>query len=268
MKKILFTILFFIHLGFSQQEPELLLKLKNSFVAFEYEQTVTLADSILLSRELLSEKDLIEVLRMQAIAHFSLDNLQLSENSFLSILEIQPNFTLNENETSPKIIAFYDKIKLDYLGQKIDTDPGKLEAEQYHLTQMQNALRDYKSGMLRSLIIPGWGHYYINEDSKGLILNIGALLTLAPGVFYAIQTEKYEKEYLNMTDEDKIESSYRRYNNAYKNRNGFLVAFTVIWLYSQYDYFFTEHETISLDAQINLLPGGRTTALLKISYPF
>jgi len=268
MKKTLFAILFFIQLGFSQQEPELLPKIKNSFVAFEYEQTVTLADSILLNREILSEKDLTEVLRMQAIAHFSLDNLQLAEDSFHSILEIQPNFTLNESETSPKIIAFYDKIKLDYLSQKLDTDPGELEAEHFHLLQMQKALKDYKSGMLRSLIIPGWGHYYINENSKGLILNIGSLLTLAPGVFYAFQTEKYEREYLNMTNEDKIESSYRRYNNAYKNRNGFLAAFAVIWLYSQYDYFFTEHQTISLNTQFYLAPGGKPSALLQISFPF
>jgi len=252
MKKILFIILFFIHLGFTQQEPELLPKLKHSFGAFEYEKTVIIADSILQSKAILSEADLIEVLRMQAIALFSLDNLNRAERTFLSILEIMPNFTLSESETSPKIIAFYDKIKLEYLSQQFDQVPEENVAEDTQLRNMKEALDNYKSGMLRSLILPGWGHYYINENDKGLILNIGSLLTLAPGIYYTIQTAKYEKEYLNTTHEGRIESSYRRYNNAYKNRNNFLIAFAALWLYSQYDYFFTDHESINTDQQILL----------------
>jgi len=252
MKKIIFVILFFIHLGFSQQEPELLPKLKNSFVAFEYEKTVALADKILLNKDSLTENDLVEVLRMQAIAHFSLDNLTKAENSFLNILEIIPNFTLSESETSPKIIAFYDKIKLEYLSKQVNHNPGNKIDEQVQIIKLQKALESYKKGILRSLVLPGWGHYYVNESDKGLILNLGALLTLAPGVYYAIQTENYEKEYLNTTHEGKIESRYRRYNNAYKNRNNFLTAFAVIWLYSQYDYFFTDRGDIQSNFQISI----------------
>ena len=171
MKKILLVILFFIHLGFSQQEPELLPKLKNSFVAFEYEKTIVLADSVLLSKDSLSGNDLVDVLRMQAIAHFSLDNLTEAENSFLNILEIIPNFTLSESETSPKIIAFYNKIKLEYLSGQVNHNPNNENKEQARIIELQQTLENYKAGMLRSLVLPGWGHYYIDEDVKGLILN-------------------------------------------------------------------------------------------------
>jgi hypothetical protein len=245
MKKILFVILFFIHAGFSQQEPELLPKLKQSFVAFEYEKTIILADSILQSGDSLSQDDLVEVLRMQAIALFSIDNLEQAENSFLGILEIVPNFTLDESETSPKIIAFFDKIKLDYLSQRINHETTENTDNKNDIVRMRESLANYKKGMFRSLILPGWGHYYIGENGKGLALNFGAILTLAPGIFYTIQTDKYEKEYLNTTHEGKIESRYRRYNSAYKNRNTFLAAFAAIWIYSQYDYFFTDHDTVS-----------------------
>ena len=250
MKKILFVILFFIHLGFSQQEHELLPKLKSYFVAFEYEKTINLADSILLSRDLLAENDLVEVLRMQAIAHFSMDNLTDAENSFLNILEIIPNFILSESETSPKIIAFYDKIKLEYLSRQVNHNPNMENDDQSRIIKIQDAIRSYKAGMVRSIVLPGWGHYYIDEDGKGLILNLGAILTIAPAVFYALQTEKLEKEYLNTTHEGKIASRYRRYNNAYKNRNNFLAAFAVIWLYSQYDYFLTDHVDVNSNFQI------------------
>lgn len=241
MKKTLFILFIFTHIVYSQQEPGLYSKLKNSFVAFEYEKTIALANEMLLSKDSLADDILVEVLRMQAIAYFSLDDLTNAEISFTKVLEIRPNFTLNESETSPKIISFYDKIKLDYLSEQMNHNSIDNKKDQDQVHEMQQTLAKYKAGMLRSLVLPGWGHYYVDQSDKALLLNIASLLTLAPGVYYAIQTEKYERDYLNESYEKKIESSYRKYNNAYKNRNYFLAAYSIVWLYAQYDYFFSDH---------------------------
>ena len=264
MNKIPFFFLICIHICFAQQEPDLFNELKKSFVAFEYEKSIALAGELLQSRDSLASNTLVEVLRMQAIAYFSLDELRDAKDSFIQILIIKPNYTLDESETSPKIIAFFDDVKLEYLGEQMVHSPEEEQREQEQLTAMQQSLQNYKKGIFRSLIFPGWGHYYLGEANQGLILNVASLLTLAPGLYFAVKTNKYEDEYLKESYDKKIQSRYSKYNNAYKNRNYFLSAFAVIWLYAQYDYFYADHNTSDTNSPITLYPqiSDKTTSLI------
>lgn len=255
MKKIL-LLLFFIQIGFTQQEQDQFSELKDSFEAFEYQKTISLSNEILSSKDSLTNDVLADVLRMQAIAYYSLDDLSDSQISFLKILEIKPNFILNESETSPKIVAFFDKIKLNYLSEQMSQNPPGEDSEKEKIITMEEQLQKYRAGMLRSLVLPGWGHYYIQEENKAIILNMATILTLTPGIYYYIQTEKYEKEYLNESYTKKIESKYGKYNNAYKNRNYFLTAFTILWLYTQYDYFFASHDEFMSEISVSLNSAG------------
>ena len=104
--------------------------------------------------------------------------------------------------------------------------------------------------MLRSIVLPGWGHYYIDESSKARLLNIASVLTLAPGLYYVFKTNDLEKKYLNETAQGKIDYRYKKYNDAYHYRNYFITAYGLIWLYTQYDYFFRNNLPDNFTVQI------------------
>jgi hypothetical protein len=256
---ILFRILFFILItqAFCQGQDsieELFGTLEDHFKAFEYEQVIQLADKLSTHAENIPEKTLIEILRMQAIAFYSIDQTENAEKTFIRILNIDENFELASRENSPKIISFFNDIKLKFLSHKVI--PQKDAEKQKEVSEMQSQFDNYKNGMLRSLVWPGWGHYHLNESGKARLLNIAALITLAPGIYYAFETVKLEKDYLNASDPATIKSRYNKYNDAYNYRNYLLTAFSAVWLYAQYDYFFTDHpflenQTVFINPQIN-----------------
>lgn len=236
-----------------QTRGDLLEQLEKLYKAFEYEQVIDLSSRIIADSDSLPEKVLVEIYRMQGASYFSIDKPGNAKISFLKILDIDADFELSSRDNSPKIIAFFNDIKLEYISRNIITEN---DAEkQAEIGLLQDRFSKYKSGMLRSIAWPGWGHYQIDEDVKARLLNIAGFATLAPGIYYVFRTAGLEKDYLNETDRSKISKRYNAYNDAYHYRNYFLSAFAVVWLYSQYDYFFRDisqgQPTVLINPQIN-----------------
>ena len=234
----IFLILFAFSSGYCQSRDDQIDQLERLYKAFEYEQVIDLSSRIIAESDSLPEQMLVEIYRMQGASYYSIDKQENARNSFVKILDINADFELSSRDNSPKIIAFFNNIKLDYISKNITTeDTAEKEAE---VSILQERFSKYKAGMLRSIIWPGWGHYQIDENAKARLLNLAGIATLAPGIYYAFSTESLEKDYLNETDQSKISKRYNDYNDAYHYRNYLLSAFAVIWLYSQYDYFFRD----------------------------
>lgn len=252
--RIILISLFILSACFSQENNSTLFKqLDKHYKNFEYTEVIRLADQLAAQKDSLSGQTFIEVLRMQAIAYYSLDQTENAQNTFQQILNIDENFELDSRENSPKIISFFNDIKLDFLSQQIIPEK---EAEKIkEVSDMLYQFENYKKGMLRSIIWPGWGHYYVDETSKARLLNLAGFLTLVPGIYYAFETAKLEKDYLNESNPRNIEGRYNKYNDAYRYRNYLLTAFSVVWIYAQYDYFFRDQsvsgsQTIFINPQI------------------
>jgi hypothetical protein len=236
IQKIILIFLF-CQIGFAQQKQDSLNELRTYFKAFKYSEVIALSKQIIDTPGKLPAKIETEILRMQGIAYYTLDDLANAEKSFLNLLKTEAGFVLDPAENSPKIITFFNQIKLKYLSRKIEK-PTLSQPDTLAIKTLSKNLQDYKSGMMRSIILPGWGHYYVNEPLKGKFLNFATAATLLPGIYYAIETANLEKKYLNESRREKIEARYKTYNDAFKKRNYFLYAFSAVWLYSQYDYFF------------------------------
>jgi hypothetical protein len=261
-------IFLFCQIGFAQQKQDSLSGLRAYFKAFKYSEVIALSKQIIDTSDKLPVKMETEILRMQGIAYYALNDLANAEKSFLNLLQIQAGFVLDPAENSPKIITFFNQIKLKYLSRKIEK-PATSPPDTSAVKALAKNLHDYKSGMLRSLVLPGWGHYYVDEPFKGKLLNIATAVTLLPGIYYAIETANLEKKYLNESSRDKIETRYKTYNDAFKKRNYFLYAFSAVWLYSQYDYFFANRPTYTQNLKIT--PGfdlNNQTPTLRFSYKF
>jgi hypothetical protein len=202
--------------------------LEEAFRSFEYEKVIELANQLFESEDSLENHKKIEILRMQAIAAYSLDQEIDAEKIFLRILDLDKSFTLDEQETSPKIIDFFEKVKLSYEPKEALEQP---EPE----PKIDSTFYFYRNALARSFLLPGWGHFYLDQKSKALLLGIPASAGLVTGIYYIFLTSGREKEYLNETNELKIDDRYNAYNSAYKVRNALFVSYALIWIYCQYD---------------------------------
>jgi hypothetical protein len=77
-------------------------------------KVITYSGKLLLNKEL-DSREKTEILKMKAISHYLLWDEQSSELYFLELLKINRDYELDTRETSPKIVAFFNKIKDNYL---------------------------------------------------------------------------------------------------------------------------------------------------------
>jgi len=186
----------------------------------------------------LSNNDIIEIYRMRSIAFYVLGKEELSKISFYEILNIEPKFMLDPIQNSPKIVAFFNAVKLTYLQSQLENESlnqSNLQStEQKTVTPKQNPI-GFKSALWRSILYPGWGHFYLQQKRKGTYLSIGSLILLPTTIYFSYDAYNKEKDYLNEIDVSKIKSSYKTYNNSYKTRNVLLASYAVLWIYTQLD---------------------------------
>lgn len=224
-------------LVFSQQELSLD-ELKKTFESFEYNAVIELSDKILKAKINLSDEDKIEIYRMKAISAYSLWNEDLSAKSFTEILKINSNYNLDEIRTSPKIVEFFKKIKIDYLKNippvnRTSGDTISLVIQQ-PVEQPKVIQSEYNP---LYAFIPGYAQIQSGSLTKGWILSSVAAVSLGSMLYFIFDCNSKEAKYLNENQPTLIESKYNSYNTAYKSRNISIVAVVAIWLYSQIDFY-------------------------------
>lgn len=239
MKKIclLLFVLMICSTAWGQVEQITVDLIVKKFKAFEYQQVIALSEPLLNNSEALSHSQLLELYRMKAVAHYSLDQGNPAKEAFIEILKIEPDFDLDPVINPPKIIAFFNEVKKNYINEQPIIP---IEKPGYPLpdsTIQDSDRKIFRAALLRSALLPGWGHLHLEQPLKGSILGSAALITLPPAIYFMFDSFAKEKDYLNETDKSKIETKYDSYNKSYKLRNIFIASYTLIWLYTQYDLF-------------------------------
>jgi hypothetical protein len=227
--------------AFPQQGNDSLSSLNKRFQAFEYEKTIALADSLLLNRGGLSKDNLLEIYRIKGISHFSLLQDLQSAESFINILKIDSSYVLDTAKTSPKIIAFFNKVNNDYHEEMAQEARLREQPDTVIIAKIiydPEAESRVKNSVIRSLILPGWGHLYSGNSAKGIILTLMGGITLASSVYFIIDSNTKEDEYISASGLEEITAKYDKYNDSYKMKNYSLIAFAAVWLYAQMDLLF------------------------------
>jgi tetratricopeptide (TPR) repeat protein len=238
--------------------------LKDKFNSFEHVEVIKMSNSLLKNKDNFSSSELIEIYRMKGISHYTLAEDEAAKRSFREILQIDPAFELNPSVTSPKIITFFNELKISY-EEEIKQEPLVLiKVDTVYVPQevpMVVGIENYRSSISKSLILPGWGHLASNEKTKGVILTGLSSLSAASFLYFLFDTNKKEKDYLNEKNGERILQKYDEYNFSYKMRNISIITFAVTWIYSQIDLlFFTnyrpsfgiENEKVSFSVTISL----------------
>lgn len=267
MRIFVFISIIFLRLstiGFTQENLQSIEVLEKNFRTFQYEQVISISGQMLTQKERFSQAELIEIYRMRAISFYSAGKLNLSLGDFLTILKIKPAFNLDPVKTSPKILNFFNSIKANF--QAII--PPDSKADLPDTTQLKHTPGDKKANIpgqvIRSLIIPGWGHQEAGLSKKGRLLGGTSLVTMSLAGYFIFDTYKNEKAYLNEVDKSQIETKYQAYNTAYKTRNVLLLSYGLIWLYSQVDLLFFNHKDLKTPAATKIFPHFSTEKLALV----
>lgn len=223
------------HSVFGQRSP--LQDIRTAYESFEYGTVIRLAEKLLEHRDSLTTAELIEVSLLKATSHFSLGEEDASRQTIIGILVLQSDYRPDSERFSPKITQFFDKVRADYLQmveqKKQISPPPKDTSSTNKLTPRHDGIN--RGAILRSFVLPGWGHGYISDSPKSWILLSASAATLGSMTYFIVTTVSRERDYLNETTPDLIEEKYDRYNASYKLRNAFVVTYAVLWLYAQVD---------------------------------
>ena len=243
------------------------------FESFQYPKVIAACDSLLKNNLTFTEKQLIEIYRVKGISEFSLLEEENAKKSFIAILNLDSEFELDSSSTSPKIIYFFNNVKSKYIDdlnrqKELQTKQGTLYTSR--VAQNIAVKENLKKAMLRSIVLPGMGHIFIGEKTKGLILTSLSAVSFCSMIYLIFNTNKRQNDYQSETDPNLMVERYNDYNNSYKFRNASIITFAVIWLYSQVDIlFFTDFEN-EIDLSSQKLPQLKYDAFrgIQLCYNF
>lgn len=261
-KFLLILILYFVFVKpiLSQDNKEALEDLTQKFSNFEYSEVINDASQLIKYKNQFTKLELIGIYRMKGIAHFSMLDEQQARLSFLEILKVDSSYVLDPSNTSPKIITFFDKVKGEYLvsveGKQDNTTIVKYDTIYIPVTVRDtSAAYRLRQALLPSLFIPGSGHLYLESNLKSWALTTLSVASIATGIFYIIDTNKKEKEYLQETDIGEVSEKYNNYNFSFRMRNLAFISYITLWLYCQLDLLFNSDDDESALLLSSYLPG-------------
>jgi len=211
------------------------------FRDFEYRQVIEDASVLLQSREKFSNPGLIEIYRMKGISHFALLDDSEARLCFIEILKIDTSYTPDPSFNSPKIINFFEDVKNEYLAS-IEGKEEQIVVTEYDTVYIP--VRDLKSeynlkqALIRSMVIPGTGHLYLERNLKSWLLTFLSAAAVGTGIYYIIDANDKEKIYLRETDRNEVSEKYNDYNFSYRMRNLAYIGFAALWIYCQLDLLF------------------------------
>lgn len=226
----------------AQPSSKKLAEIEQRFRAQEYDVVLQLSDSLLKSGSALEETNLTRIHEIRAIVYYTRDELQNSLFSFLSILEMNPSHQLDPVRTSPKIRTYFEEIRRDFLAKKRLAEQNR-SRRQEQIDSLQTAIENrsfarVRGAMIRSIVLPGWGHLHSGKRNKGWTLTALSLGSVGLGTWFSIETASRENDYLNETNPALIQPKYNSFNDAYQMRNSIYLTFAALWIYSQIDLFY------------------------------
>jgi hypothetical protein len=100
----------------------------------------------------------------------------------------------------------------------------------YHLNKQSTT-----KNMIKSMIMPGWGHFSAQRYTKGQVLLVMEVIMLGSSLYYYDQAREYYDKYKNATNIIDINSYYEDTKIPLRLSQGFLTLGVLVWLYSLYD---------------------------------
>ena len=143
---------------YSQSFNESMTSLINKYKSFEYRAVIEQADDLFADSTGLNTSDICEIYRLKALSHYSLLDMDGALNSFVALLNVKQDYTLDPEHNSPKVIAYFEEVRRHFAEREVKPEP-QLEIAYNEMNQKMDSLEISPSKMnkslLYSLLLPG-----------------------------------------------------------------------------------------------------------------
>jgi len=254
---ICLSIFFYLGTTNAQYTTPDISQVKYLYEELRFEEAIKFGQHVLKAEDIKSAQHLEYIHQYMAFSFYIIGKIDSSRVHFLSLLSINPEIALDPVETSPKIIDFFNQIKVNF--QEINENQNVISFPKYIFIEDKRP-----DAAWRSALFPGWGQYYKGQPTRAYILG-GAFLTSAVIFGVSLVNEnRYKDSYHNSTDPDDISSNYDKYNNWSKIRQLSTYTTIGIWLLSFADALWSDYPKIEL----NYLTTDHNTDLLSVKFSF
>lgn len=266
IKKMFLIIFFFLGISFVYSQEVTFDKVQQEYAKFNYDNVIKLSDQ-LIAKGNISDSLLIELHLMRANVFYSNGADSLTRKSFENILKLNKKYLPDPSITSPKLITIFNEVKADYIRKNPDAemiqpaDSTKPKQEIKYLNQVPAV-----GAVVKNLLLPGLGQLHHGNLTKGWLNTAASTLNLGAVIYFTLDANKKQDDYLKETDNFLIQQKYDEYNKSFKLRNTFIITYAVLWLYSQIDllFFTSENESTkvaSVSSYIDSSPYGNNFQL-------
>ena len=269
MANKIIPILILLSVNLYAQSDKLFIKLNNAYQTSNYQQAVELSDVVL--KQSLKKNELIEVYEIRAVCFYSLGKKDSAKVSFIEILKVDNKYSPNKLFISPKIISFFNSIKLDY--ERIVSDKKIRISKSKINSSIAKKNRDkIVTTIAFSILLPGTGQLRTGATAKGILLTGTSVALLGSSIYFSINTKNLETDYQNESDKKLIQEKYDAYNKSYKIRNILFISYGVVWAFSQLDLLLFNQEKLfgnNFSISTSLTNNNKTSQLcLVFNYKF
>ncbi|MBK6913532.1 MAG: hypothetical protein IPH11_07650 [Ignavibacteriales bacterium] len=275
LNKIIFLLMLLIATLIVKAQDEGLNNLKSRFQSFNYGGVISLSDTLLKNKKEFTPEKLVQIYLLRGISFYSMAKEDSARSNFIEILNINPEYSPNPSEISPKIINLFEKLRIDFIKIKGSTN-NKNEALDSITTFLSNPgllkmEKDiFAQSVIRSALLPGFGHLYLKENFRGWFLTSISAASIGSMIYFIFDSNTKQNSYLNEIDLELIQNKYDRYNSAYKIRNAFIISSVVLWLYAQIDLFFFSDDLFAekLNAEITSDLFNNSPSNISLNFKF
>ncbi|MCB9248132.1 MAG: hypothetical protein H6613_06115 [Ignavibacteriales bacterium] len=272
--KIYSGIIFFFISTFSvliAQTNKELDALQNEYESFNYATVISKAHGLLLDKERFSDETIIEISTLKAESHYAMGELENTRKTFIEILKLNENFELSNISYSPKLVDFFHEVKAEFLDVlKVNEEKytQQKEVQPAFIDQTQLLTHERNTALAKSLLLPGWGHLSLGDNTKGWILTSAGVAALGSMIYFIVDANNRENDYLSEINSAQIQIKYDEYNKSYKIRNALIATYAAIWIYSQIDILFFSNQLGSENISAHISDNLQLTNQNKITLSF
>lgn len=216
-----------------QHIHEQIKNLDKDFRSFQYNKVIE-KGKFLLSDPYVTKKDSLTIYKYMLNAAYALADTAEAKKIIKQIIKCDPEFALNPQDTSPKIIEFFNHVKNQIKHhQPVVPPPPETNPTEQTVRLVYQPL-PFSSALL-SVVLPGSGHVHQKFTGRGIRF-MGVSVGLLGGIAYAtIKTADKRDAYMKARSGADFDQLYDDYNKMYKIRNVLIGAFVLWDLYAFFD---------------------------------
>lgn len=239
---ILLLILLVVPADSHASERLIVANLESLYEARRFNELAEYGESLLQNPGSLYLEELAAVHSYLGFAFVILRKEHEAKLHFIEWLKLEPYAELDPVMVPPNIIRIFEMAKRSLQEQNTPSVPTILSSKD-QWPQM-------KKIVWRSMLVPGWGHYYAGDKKRGAILFLSDITLLAGIYFTNVHYIQARDDYYNEWVASKMDAAYEKYNSASKIRVGVCSAYLIFYAATQYDIF---NRTFAVGKQTSLL---------------